>query len=310
MLRENHPITHTLRIAYVLHRFPHLTETFIARELRWVRKYASDIEIFSLLDPRPGLAHEDVRDLLPFTHYSAFLSKEVIKAHLYFIRQFPRRYLSAFWKMIQLSYREPGLLLRVLVVFPKSIYFARQMQTMGIQHIHAHFAWLGGIVAGIIAGLLGVTYTVHSHAFDLFARNRRAVQALLEDASQIVTISEYNRDYISSICSQKTSGSIVVIHCGIDPDLFRAERKLADNAVLLILSVGSLIEKKGHEYLIDACALLANRDISFRCDIVGGGPHRRRELLQEQINRLGLQHRVTLSSKRYFCFALCCSTWW
>ncbi|MBN1427329.1 MAG: glycosyltransferase family 4 protein [Anaerolineae bacterium] len=294
MTLKDSPIAREPGIAYLLHRFPHLTETFIVRELHGIRECDIGIEIFSLLNPRPGIVHEDVRELLPLAHYSAFLSKEVIGAQLYFIKKCPRRYLRAFLKAIRLSYQEPGLLIRTLLIFPKSVYFARQMQAMGIRHIHAHFAWLGGIAAAIIAHLLGITYTVHPHAFDLFTRKPEAVRMLLEDASQIVTISEYHRDYIVSICPQKTSDDIMVVHCGLDVAQFKTDRKVANNVEPLILSVGSLIEKKGHEYLIDACACLAERGIPFHCDIAGGGPRRRYELLQSRIIRNHLQERVTL----------------
>lgn len=291
---RDHSAAHVLKVAYILHRFPHLTETFIVRELLEIRKHAVSVEIFSLLSPRPGPVHEDVRELLCLTHYSALFSRKAVCAQLHFIRQAPHRYFHAVLKVIRLSYREPGLLLRVLIVFPKCVYFAKQMQDLGIQHIHAHFAWLGGIAAGMISELLGITYTVHPHAFDLFTRNLKGVQALLDDADHIVTISEYHRDYVAAICPQKALNKIAVIHCGLDINQIEADRKSVDKTVLTVLSVGSLIEKKGFEYLIDACARLVQRGISFRCEIVGGGPRWRRELLQAQITRHGLQDRVML----------------
>jgi glycosyltransferase involved in cell wall biosynthesis len=53
-----------------------------------------------------------------------------------------------------------------------------------------------------------------------------------------------------------------------------------------------LVEKKGFEYLIDACALLVKREVGFECQIVGDGYLR--EALKARIARHGLQNRVTL----------------
>jgi glycosyltransferase involved in cell wall biosynthesis len=60
----------------------------------------------------------------------------------------------------------------------------------------------------------------------------------------------------------------------------------------LVLSVGRLIEKKGYPDLIDACARLDARGLTFRCEVAGDGPLE--ESLRTQIAQLGLQDRVRL----------------
>jgi glycosyltransferase involved in cell wall biosynthesis len=60
----------------------------------------------------------------------------------------------------------------------------------------------------------------------------------------------------------------------------------------LIVAVGRLEEKKGFRHLIDACRILRDEGQTFRCLIVGEGPER--AALIEQIERLGIQDRVTL----------------
>ncbi len=60
----------------------------------------------------------------------------------------------------------------------------------------------------------------------------------------------------------------------------------------LILSVGRLVPKKGHNDLIAACALLHTAGVAFRCKIVGEGGLR--PALQAQIEAAGLEGVVTL----------------
>jgi colanic acid/amylovoran biosynthesis glycosyltransferase len=62
---------------------------------------------------------------------------------------------------------------------------------------------------------------------------------------------------------------------------------------LRIISVGSLVRKKGHHDLIASCRVLANEGVQFTCTIVGDGPER--VTLQAQIQRLGLQEHVHLA---------------
>ena len=59
-----------------------------------------------------------------------------------------------------------------------------------------------------------------------------------------------------------------------------------------VLTVARLVEKKGLDVLVDACALLRDRGLPLRCWIVGKGA--RRSALQAQIRRLGLEERVAL----------------
>jgi len=46
-----------LEVAYILLRFPHLTETFVAEEIREVQRQGVRVHLFSLLPPKPGPVH-------------------------------------------------------------------------------------------------------------------------------------------------------------------------------------------------------------------------------------------------------------
>jgi glycosyltransferase involved in cell wall biosynthesis len=87
-----------------------------------------------------------------------------------------------------------------------------------------------------------------------------------------------------------------VIHCGVDIDRYRGLgsplKPSSNDAVLQIVAVGSLNEKKGHEYLIQACDLVRKQGLDFQCDIIGGGS--REEALRQLIQQLDLDDYVTL----------------
>lgn len=281
-----------MKVAYVLHRFPSVSETFVLLELCWIRRHFEAMHVFSLLPPKPGPIHEEAKEWLPVTEYSALLSWDVLGANAGFLRRSPRRYLRALVRTIRQTYREPAVLLLALALFPKSVYFARRMQELEIAHLHAHFVWLGGIAAGVAADLLGLTYTIHAHAFDIFERNRHDVQAELEGAAKIITISSYHRSTLASLCPERDPEDIQIVHLGVDTDRFRPPAEAPSDEPLSILSIGRLVEKKGHTYLIDACKLLTDQGLAYRCRIVGDGPLRQE--LQAQIDRYGLQEQVML----------------
>jgi glycosyltransferase involved in cell wall biosynthesis len=281
-----------LKVAYLLHRFPVLSETFIMRELYWIRQQGIDVTIFSLMPANTRIMHDQAAELLPLTQYSPYFSWEILRAQWHFVRRSPLRYLRAFATAIGQALREPLVMARALLLFPKSVYFAQQIQERGIEHIHTHFVWLGSIAASVAAELLDMPVTICPHAFDLFLRNPHDVREGLKAASQVVTISEYNRAFIAELCPFIRREEIEVIHCGVDTDHFQPGNQAHVGNQLRILSVGRLVETKGIGYVIEACKLLVERGLSLRCQIVGDGPLR--AALQARIDQYDLQEHVTL----------------
>ena len=95
-----------------------------------------------------------------------------------------------------------------------------------------------------------------------------------------------------------------VIYNGINYHDLRhqAPHNLADmfaikNSDFSLLSVGSLVQRKGYDDLIKAIALLVKQGLQVKCVIVGGGPEKYK--LKQLITRLALQHNVFLAGQRY-----------
>jgi colanic acid/amylovoran biosynthesis glycosyltransferase len=287
-------MSHKMKVAYFLLRFPHLTETFILREMVFLRRLGVDVHVFSMIPPLPTpIMHEQVQEMMPYVHYSPFLlSARLIVAQFHFLLRSPLKYVRALFRALWQTCPEPAALFRVLVTFPKSVYFAKQVQDLGIDHIHAHFVWVNGVAAQIAADLTGATFSLHPHAWGLFMRGQEAVRRQLEVATGLVTVSGYHRQYIADLCPRCASRDTKIVHYGLDPTEFVPAPVPAEDGTVRIISVGSLFEKKGHEYLIDACAQLAEKGIPFRCSIVGSGALQ--SALQERIEGHGLHNCVSL----------------
>ncbi len=90
---------------------------------------------------------------------------------------------------------------------------------------------------------------------------------------------------------------INVVRCGVDTAVFTpspaSENGRSPSDPLRLIVIGQLEEKKGHRYLIEACKLLAERNVNFTCTLIGSGPLH--AALQTQINDYNLDARVTLA---------------
>ncbi len=283
-----------LRVAYLLVQFPQLSQTFISREIVALQELGVGVSIFSLFNPPSdlGVAHKINEELQSLAHYSSFFSIDVISSQFFFLKKSPKKYLKAFFKVIQYSYKKPKLLAQALLCFPKTVYFSRLMMEDEVEHIHCHFVTLGSILGKAASILVGTTLSLHPHAAGLFTRDQNTVIRQLSEATKIVTISTYHRDYIAQICPSISTEDIEIVYCSIDTDLFSPATASPQKDEIQIFSVGRLIEKKGFTYLIDACYLLRKKDVNFKCHIVGSGPQFK--MLQSKIEALDLGDYVIL----------------
>ena len=132
--------TGPLRVAYVMSRFPKLTETFILFEMIAVERQGVAVELFPLLRERTSTIHPEASALVDRARFLPFLSWSIVKSQLWFLRHRPRRYLRTIGAIVRGTWRSPNFLLGGLGILPKVAHAARLMRAMGVDHVHCHFA--------------------------------------------------------------------------------------------------------------------------------------------------------------------------
>src|SRR4030095_11281194 len=104
--------------------------------------------------------------------------------------------------------------------------------------------------------------------------------------------SEFNKLYLLEHYPRLNPGRIVVLHPWVNLTYFHPPDARSEHHRLRIISVGRLVEKKGHHHLIEACHLLRRSGVDFECLILGSGPLRSE--LEDMIARYGLSDRVQI----------------
>lgn len=285
------------KIAYILLHFPYLTETFVAEEMDAVKRRGIDLQIVSLLEPGSGPMQSVSKALLPDCWYAPGLTSMRLWGVQFvaFLRA-PLLYMRLLWTL--LAQPNPGGLFgsvaKRVVIFMKAVATAEHLRGQGIELLHTHFAWLPGAATWIVARLLGIPFTVTTHAYDIYAKSE-LLDLVVTQADHVFTISQYNRNVIEEKCNCDP-GHVSILRCGIRYDKMNTgthvDRSKTDNSSIRIISVGSLNDKKGHDYLIEACALLVEQNLPVTCSIFGGG--RRFDELQNKIADLGVEKQVRL----------------
>ena len=283
-------------IAYILKRYPRLSETFILNEIRAMERLGARLHIISLLPPEPPPHHPMVAEVEAPVH---ILPKSrgkrwgrIVGAHAATLAAAPMRYARAVGRSCLWSLRSPQPS-TVWKQFMRGGFIAATCRRHGVRHIHAHFANAPAAAAQFASLMSGIPFSFTAHAKDLYLTPKPVISKRGRAAQFVATCTGYNVRYLEPLLGDQADKIQLVYH-GIDLGLFnaRAPTQPRDGRPPLILSVGRLVPKKGHDDLITACALLRDAGIDFRCQIVGEGPLRAE--LKTRIAEAGLSGRVTL----------------
>lgn len=258
-------------IAYIMSRFPKVTETFVLYEILELQRRGEAVGVYPLLRQREPVAHAEAGDVVARAHYSPFVSRAILRANYRLLREQPLNYLRTWGEAIRGTFGNLNFMAGALLYFPKSVFFAEQMRKAGVKHVHAHFATHPALCAFIINRLTGISYSFTAHGHDVHC-DRRMLPEKLDSAAFAVAISRYNRNLMAEECGLDHYSKTHVVHCGVDTSFFYPVPPPESEGPLRLITVASLWEVKGHTYLIQACRLLREWGIAFHCDLIGDGP--------------------------------------
>jgi colanic acid/amylovoran biosynthesis glycosyltransferase len=285
------------KIAYIVSRFPMVSETFIVHEMDAMEELGVPIELFVLLRERPKVVHAEAARWVRRAHYHAFLSLAILHAQWHFIRRNPMLYLRTWAQVLRGTWGCLRCFTGALIFFPKAVRFAYEMRILGIRHIHAHFAYHPAVAALIVHRLTGIPFSLTAHGWDIQA-DGHMLREKVEAAEFAVAVSAYNKQIMLRKCGPSVAEKIHVIHGGVDVDRLSPRIAPPGRGPFRILCVARFEEVKGHAYLVEACRLLREKGIDFECRLVGDGlllPN-----IEKQIKKACLGDKIRLLGSRNY----------
>lgn len=282
-------------IGFLLKTYPKLSETFILNEILELERQGLNLHIFSLRRPPERRTHPGVAQVkAPVTYLPSLLpefdpaqEKKLIDAQLDLFYQDSSAYMGA----LQFYLSRPEE--RRLHEFLQGCYLAWQLQKLGINHLHVHFANVPTATAEIAQAFSGISYSITAHAKDIYLSDTTTLDRRMAKAKFVLTCTDYNRRHLEQISTSRIP--IHLAYHGLDINRFSPVSKSQCSEIPLILSVGRFCEKKGFPYLLQACHLLKQAGMSFHCAIVGYG--HLETAIRQQISELELNGHITLVGK-------------
>jgi N-acetyl-alpha-D-glucosaminyl L-malate synthase BshA len=148
---------------------------------------------------------------------------------------------------------------------------------MGYDLIHAHYALPQGLLGVVLKKLRGkpLVVTLHGSDITLLTKNlltRQLVKFALRNSNKVIAVSEFLREEALKLGVEEEK--VKVIRGGVT--LQRGPEDKLDISGRLVTFIGSLVEQKGVDVLIEAFQQVKERVPEVKLAIVGEGKERER----------------------------------
>jgi glycosyltransferase involved in cell wall biosynthesis len=279
-------------VAYVMNGYPRLSETFITHEIYQLERLGMPLRLYSVKREREDKVHPIVAAIrspltylpnassLSDTNLLSWLSRNLPtfwRSNIEVARQHPLRYLRTLAAALTMCwrYRPSGGGMRLRKVFMKEFLqaghiAAELLRNNDVGHLHGHFCHGVATITWFTSQLTGIPFSFTAHAKDIYQAELNPGDLLerkLKAAQFVATCTCANAHVLRKRHAQPDH--VHAIYHGLDTDYFAPPHKQAEQPMQMILSVGRFVEKKGFEYLIEACAQLKRDGVCFGCVIVG-----------------------------------------
>jgi colanic acid/amylovoran biosynthesis glycosyltransferase len=243
-----------VRLAYVLERYPELTQTFVEAELRELARGGDELEVLAL-EPGGGAALAEAGFDPAYPPRGAARMAALGRA----VAAHPRE-AAAFVRGTGAAPRSSAAVAAsVATRWPPGGRRARGLARVAAwlapaaraRHLHAHFAQEAADVAALLGALTGRPHSFTGHSTDLFA-DPAALRSRLEAAAFATVVCDYDRREVERLAPG--AGTVHVVPLGLDLERVRRTRPYDPDGP--VVAVGRLVEHKGFADLARVAAEL------------------------------------------------------
>jgi glycosyltransferase involved in cell wall biosynthesis len=279
------------RIAYLLHRFPAITDTFIKREIRSLQIAGTDVVVISVWKPNerettPDILSQwavDTRFILPRSALS------ILQTVFNIALRSPRRFFVTLH--LALSTSRPGFrgVAYQLFYFLEAILAAFELRKSAVNHVHNHIGDQSGTVTMLAASLAGIGYSITFHGWPVFfdAKYSR-IKEKVHGARFTRSISYFCRSQLMMFSERDDPTPFKVVHCGLS--IPKYAYRPPNEQIKRLFCAARLSPEKGLAFAIEALRILRDKGYDLELRLAGDGPSRAH--LEALTRQLGLVDRV------------------
>lgn len=281
-----------MKLGYLYSRYPVLSQTFCDMEMMELERRGHEIVLGSLYPPKTELRHEYLTQLRAPIRYAP--PKEELEA---LARKAKR---NGRWpaELVAAHERKYGIDYKAALRARNALFFVDLFERERVPHFHVHFANRAAHTAIFVKAISGIPFSVTAHGQDFMSDlgNHELLCEICGNAEFVAAETNYSRDLLAARCPE-SAGKFLRVFNGTDLRRFpMTTNPPPAGETLRILSVARLVQFKGFDVLIDACAALRERGVQFVCGIIGEGALRAE--LEVKARERGVAAEVQFAGER------------
>src|SRR5215211_2558826 len=105
-------------VAYIMSRFPKLSETFVLYEMLALQQQGIGIEVFPLINEHAKVVHQEAQQFVERAHYFPILSLSILKAQLHFLWKKPATYFGLWLEVLRGTFGSINYMIGGLGIVP------------------------------------------------------------------------------------------------------------------------------------------------------------------------------------------------
>lgn len=279
-----------MRLGYLYSRYPVLSQTFCDAEMLELERRGFELVLASMYPPKTPIRHEYLAQLRAHVHYAP--EKQMLEDLVRRAKQRGR------WPeaLILEHDRKYGPAYKAALRARNALFFVELFEREKVPHMHVHFANRAAHTALFVKAISAIPFSMTAHGQDFMTDlgNAELLREICAGAEFVAAETDYSRDLLAASCPD-SAAKIFRVYNGMPLRKFEVAPARPPGP-LRLLSVGRLVQFKGFDVLIDACAALRSREVEFECEIIGEGDLRPE--LQARIAQRQLSANITLSGER------------
>ncbi len=286
-----------LKIAFLLNRFPAISETFILDQIIALIDSGHEVHIYAQAGYKAEMVHRnyELYDLKNKTVYiknipDNKIARRLKTLYLSLLKAFisplmvSKGFLKMFMKGKRFSYR--------------TYYFLLAIAGKKYDVMHCHFGLQGNVGAFLRAAGQKSRLVTTFHGDDantISAEKGRVFYKNLFRFSDLITVnSDFTKDQL--IKMNCPAEKIEKLPVGLKIEKFKfKERSVSDSEPVKILTIARLVEKKGHIFVLKALKQLLEKKLDVIYIIAGDGPLKIQ--FQDYVNNMNMSENVIFKGK-------------
>lgn len=273
-------------IAYLAPEIPALSATFVYEEILGLERRGFKIVSFSVRRPAHPANAQAALAARTINLYEATKLKIALRGLVKLPLARSRCFKALRWLLSDMSEIGWTTVAAWKLAFQllAAAHFARTLLEQRCEHLHIHFAHTPTQIGMYASALSGIPFTITAHANDIFERGL-LLKRKAERALRLLTISEYNRNYLEKLSIP--IAQLGIVRCGVSFTANSAPEKPAGKTRFRMGTLGRMVEKKGFDVVLQATAILKKSGYDIELLIAGDGP------LKHDLGRIAVECDVS-----------------